>query len=150
MADAQLLINLPAPDDIALKSGLLSEYVNRGHPGATPAEMFDTVFDTNMRRERVTVPLTAGRYPWSYKTPYPAGAAPIVQVTVETPDDATYTLDAKVLAGSVTNTGATIVVTKINATQTLGATLAALLGAVINIFSPATGTVTVHCSAGLP
>lgn len=42
------LESTPDMSDLATKSGLLSEYQSRGHPGASPQEMFDYVFGPRM------------------------------------------------------------------------------------------------------
>lgn len=104
----------------------------------------------NVQAERRSFTLVSGRATWSFPQPFAAGVVPIVNVTAETPDVTTYYYDARVVKDTVSNTGCIIMVNKVNQSQTLGAALANLLGAVISIFVPATGSVTIHCWARKP
>lgn len=115
----------------------------------TAYALADHTHASSVQRQRVTVALagSSGRFAWTFPASYPVGSIPVVGATVETPDAASYTYDAKVLAGSVTNTGCVIVVNKLNQAVTLPGLATALLGFVVNVFGPATGTVTVHVSA---
>lgn len=104
----------------------------------------------NVQAERRSFTLVNGRAAWSFPQPFATGVVPIVNVTAETPDVGTYFYDARVIMNTVNNTGCVIMVNKVNQNHTLGAALASLLGAVVSIFAPASGAVTIHCWARKP
>ncbi len=114
---------------------------------ATTFARGDHTHKSSVQRARVSVPLTSGKGTWLFSEPYPIGVIPVIQTTVETPNDPTFVYDAKIVAGTATNTGVQIVVNKFMAAQTLGNSLTALISSVVQIFQPATGTVVVDCWA---
>ncbi|RYG14070.1 MAG: hypothetical protein EON92_03475 [Burkholderiales bacterium] len=103
--------------------------------------------NSKQRRERVVLTQT-GIVTWTYATPYPEGSLPIVQGTPEVLADASQPLVA-CLVGRPTATQAQFFVYRAQ-TQTLGGTLAALLGVVVNVFAPAPIGAALHCTAVVP
>ncbi|NEN21858.1 hypothetical protein G3W55_25455, partial [Escherichia coli] len=105
----------------------------------------------SVQAQRVPLVLNAGGIgTWTYPNAYTTGAVPVVETTAESPSGASYAYDAKVVAGTVTNTSCQIMVNKISNSVTLPGIATSLLGYVINILTPATGTVVVHCWARTP
>ena len=96
--------------------------------------------------QRARIPVTAAQVTWNYTNPY--SVVPIVTCTVENPANATQPYVA-VLVGTPTLTSATFAVYKAQPT-TLGATLTALLGAIINPFASVPSGVNLNCWAALP
>ena len=118
---------------------------------AVPYARADHTHRSSMQAQRMTAALTAGKFTWTFPAPYEAGVVPVVNVTAESPDPSGgYVLDARVVAGSVTNTGCQIMVNRISASQTLAGSALALLGQVLSIIAPGTGTAVVHCWARKP
>lgn len=106
----------------------------------------DHTHKSSVQRSRVSVPLTAGRGTAVFKQAYAAGMTDDTLLVVTepvTPDQTGYTYTTSVIPGTITSTGFDVRVYKLQATQTLGGTLTALLGMVLNILVPATGTVDV-------
>ena len=111
----------------------------------------DHTHRSSMQAQRMTATLASGKFTWTFPFPYDAGVVPVVNTTAESPDPSGgFVLDARIIAGTVTNTGCQITVNKIAASQTLGATLLAIAGTVVGIITPATGTAVVHCWARKP
>lgn len=118
----------------------------------TAFALADHTHATSNQRNSVAIALagSTGRGTLTFLKPYAAGVVPTVQLTAESPDVATYYYDARIVAGSITNTGCTILVNKVNQSVSLPAVALSLLNFVVNIFAPASGTVIVHYSAGIP
>lgn len=118
----------------------------------TAYALADHTHATSNQRNSIAVTMSAGTGAGqlTFLKPYAAGVIPTVQLTPETPSDASYFYTAEILAGSITNTGCVVVVNKISKSVTLPAVALSLLNFVVNIFAPATGSVTVHYSAGIP
>lgn len=133
---------LLSPPGITPEQLLANFRAFQNNPSATLDDMY-AYQNAQQQRARVSVPLTAGKGTWTFARAFPVGVVPVVQVTVETPDVANYTLDAKIVANSVDNTKADIQVNRINASGIIG-----VLNSLLQIFLPATGTVMVNCYAG--
>lgn len=112
----------------------------------------DHTHASSVQRQRVTITLngSTGQGVWTFPAAYAAGIVPVVETTVETPSGANYVLDAKIVAGSVSNTGCTVQVNKFNQSITLPSLATQLLGLTIGLFSAQTGSAVVHCWAAVP
>lgn len=115
--------------------------------GAAPRyALEDHTHESRLQARRIQVtPNAQGQYVYTFPKAYDASVIPIVQVTAETPSGVTYRNDASILAGSTSNTQTTIIVTKLNASITMG-----LLNAVMNLFAPQTGPVWINIMSRAP
>lgn len=112
---------------------------------AAPYARADHTHQSRLQARRIQVtPDANGRYVYTFPLPYDAAVIPVVEVTAETPTGTTYRNDASILQGSITNTQATIIVTRLNNGLSL-------LGLVtLNVFAPVTTPVWVNLMSRAP
>jgi hypothetical protein len=103
---------------------------------------------SSVQAARLQVAGGVGRFTWTFPTPYDVGMVPVCTATVQTATNETQPYVVNML-GQPTNTSVTFVVFKAT-TQTLGGTLLAIAGAVINLFGFAANDTIVNVIARLP
>lgn len=132
-----------APPPVALNSAVGS---------TAPYARADHTHKSSVQRQVIAVVLSGstGKGIVTFGQPYDPGTTPIVVTESETPDQTGYVNISSVVAGSITNTGFTVMVRRVNATVTLPGLALSLLGFVVNIFGMASGTVNVRYIAAPP
>jgi len=117
---------------------------------AAPYARADHTHLSSVQGQRVAFNFVNGVATWVFPIPYAAGIVPVVETTVETPEGAAYEYDAKIIAGSVTNTQCKVSLSRREISTTLPALATALLGLVIPMFTRPTVSAVVHCWARKP
>lgn len=102
--------------------------------------------ESRLQARRLNLSFNAsGEAVYTFPKPYDAAIIPIVEVTAENNPANAYRVDATIKEGSVTNTGCTIILTRIPKTLTVS-----LLGAVLNIFTTQAQTAWVNIMSRAP
>lgn len=127
--------NPPAVADTSAKGGMV-RYAREDHTHAS-----------TLVSRRVQLTLNNGVGTWVFPIPYAQGVIPTVDVSAETPRNATYLNTASVIENSTTNTQVEVRIVRVSQTTTLPAVLTSLLGAVLNLFAAAPQGVWVSISA---
>lgn len=111
----------------------------------------DHTHASSLQARRVQITLNAqGVGSWTYPTAYASGIVPVIHVDAETPSGSAYTNLSSPVEGTATNTSVQIRVIRLTQNVTLGSSLAALLSAVVNLFSPVTTNCWVNISVRRP
>ena len=106
----------------------------------------DHTHQSRLQARRIQLTFSAaGLADYTFPLPYDAGVIPTVEVTAETPPGATYKLDACVVQDSTTNLKTTIAVAKVNRDLVSG-----LVGALLPVFTAASGKIWVHVMTRAP
>ena len=102
--------------------------------------------ESRLQARRVQLSFNAsGEASYTFPRPYDASVVPIVEVTAENDPANAYRQDATIKQGSTTNTGCTIILTRIPKTLTVS-----ILGAVLNIFTTQAQTAWVNIMSRAP
>lgn len=120
----------PFPQDISGKADKTDVTALTARVATVESGMLTSADRQQAVRVQLT-PNTNGEVVYTFPKPYVAGTIPAIQVTAETPSNATYKNDAGVVENSANNTQATIVIQRVPKTLTV-----TILGAVLNIFAP--------------